>query len=165
MDKHGSLDPKRMFEHACAFCDCATFCEVESSDIEYRMRSHTVSGIVNSAFACEVFIKTLLVIHGKTLSKEDKHNLQELWKRFKKLDDTTAVFIEERMRKWFNSDNEDLFDELLREASNAFVHWRYIYEMEDGDLNLNFLRGFRLFLRDECCRQLFGIYWKMYKNR
>ena len=65
MSENIILDSKRMFEHACAFCDCAKFCEVESSNIEYRMRSHTVSGIVNSAFVCEIFIKTLLVFSWK----------------------------------------------------------------------------------------------------
>ena len=75
-----------MFEHACAFCDCAKFCEVESSNIEYRMRSHTVSGIVNSAFACEIFIKTLLVFHGRTIMDIKGHELKLLWEKFKRED-------------------------------------------------------------------------------
>lgn len=65
MGEKNVLDPHRMFEQACAFSDCARCCEIEPNNIiEYRFKSHTVSGIVNSAFACEVFIKTLLVIHG-----------------------------------------------------------------------------------------------------
>lgn len=111
MSESVMLDSQRMFEHACAFCDCAKFCEVEPNNIEYRMRSHTVSGIVNSAFACEVFIKTLLVFHGKTISEIKGHKLKTLWKEFKMLDNATAAFVEERMREWFNSTNANMFDE------------------------------------------------------
>ena len=46
---------RRMFKHACAFLDCASFCQIEPNNIEYRMSSHTVAGIVNSAFACEIW--------------------------------------------------------------------------------------------------------------
>ena len=47
------------------------------------MRSHTVSGIVNSAFACEVFIKTLLVFHGRTIVEIKGHKLKMLWEEYK----------------------------------------------------------------------------------
>ena len=94
MSENIILDSKRMFEHACAFCDCAKFCEVESSNIEYRMRSHTVSGIVNSAFACEIFIKTLLVFHGRTIMDIKGHELKLLWEKFKKEDYETAMYVE-----------------------------------------------------------------------
>uniref|UniRef100_UPI0040572CE0 hypothetical protein n=1 Tax=Agathobacter sp. TaxID=2021311 RepID=UPI0040572CE0 len=123
MSESAVLDSQRMFEHACAFCDCAKFCEVEPNNIEYRMRSHTVSGIVNSAFACEVFIKTLLVFNGRTVAEIKGHKLKTLWEEFRTLDNETAVLVEERMRKWFNSSNENMFDELLSEASNAFEYW------------------------------------------
>ena len=38
MSESSMLDSQRMFEHACAFCNCAKFCEVEPNNIEYRMR-------------------------------------------------------------------------------------------------------------------------------
>ena len=164
MNESEMLDSQRMFEHACAFCDCAKFCEVEPNNIEYRMHSHTVSGIVNSAFACEVFVKTLLVFHGRTISEIKGHKLKTLWKEFKTLDNATAVLVEERMREWFNSTNTNMFAELLSEASNAFEYWRYIYEKQEGSVNINFLRGFRLLLRDVCCRQLFEKSWEEYKR-
>ena len=31
-----SFDTKRMFEHACAFFDCARNCEIEPNNIKYR---------------------------------------------------------------------------------------------------------------------------------
>ncbi|EAE8422331.1 hypothetical protein A0006_13595 [Listeria monocytogenes] len=162
MTKSILLDSCRMFEHACAFVDCAKYCEIEPNNIEYRMQSHTVSGIVNSAFACEVFIKSLLVFHGMTVEKLRGHNLKKLWDEFKAEDCETACLVEERMRGWFNSENENMFDELLDNVSDAFEYWRYIYEKQDGNINLNFLRGFRDLLREVCCNKLFGKSWNEY---
>lgn len=165
MNASAMPDSRRMFEHACAFCDCAKFCEVEPSGIEYRMRSHTVSGIVNSAFACEIFIKTLLVFHGRTVDEIKGHELKSLWNEFRILDSETAGLVEEGMRGWFNSSNENMFDKLLNEVSDAFNYWRYIYEKQNGRININFLRGFRYMLRSVCCQQLFGETWEEYKSR
>jgi len=162
MTKRVLLDSCRMFKHACAFIDCAKYCEIEPNNIEYRMQSHMVSGIVNSAFACEVLIKSLLVFHGMTDEKLKGHNLKELWYKFKAEDYKRAWLVEESMRDWFNSKNINMFDELLDNISNAFEYWRYIYEEEDGSINLNFLRGFRDLLREECCNQLFGKSWNEY---
>ena len=78
-----------MFEHACAFVDCARYCQIEPDNIKFRMKSHSVVGIVNSAFACEVFIKTLLVFRGvplnerKSNNKKYGHNLEKLWIAFR----------------------------------------------------------------------------------
>jgi hypothetical protein len=162
MTKSVLLDACRMFKHACAFVDCAKYCEIEPNNTEYRMQSHMVSGIVNSAFACEVLIKSLLVFRGMTVEKLRGHNLKNLWDKFKAEDCETAWLVEERMREWFNSENKNMFDELLDNVSNAFEYWRYIYEEEDGSINFNFLRGFRDLLREVCCNQLFGKPWNEY---
>lgn len=151
-----------MFEHACAFSDCARNCEIEPNNIEYRMHSHTVSGIVNSAFSCEIFIKTLLVFNGK---KPHGHKLKALWNDFKKSDKETALLVEKRIQNWFDSKNDNLFNELLNESSDAFEHWRYIYEKQNAKININFLKGLRIILREICCNKLFQITWEEYKNR
>ena len=52
------FDACRMFKHACAFVGCAKFCEKEPWNIEKRLPDYTVADIVNSAFACEIFLKT-----------------------------------------------------------------------------------------------------------
>lgn len=153
MGEKNILDPHRMFKQACAFSDCARCCEIEPNNIiECRFKSHTVSGIVNSAFACEVFIKTLLIIHGVTVKKmrgkkaSDGHDLKKLWKLFKESNYETALQVELKMQEIFNSNNKSMFDELLDSISNAFDYWRYIYEKDDGNININFLRFFRLLL-------------------
>ena len=56
-------------------------------------------------------------------------------------------------------------NDLLSEASNAFEYWRYIYEKQDGSININFLRDFRYMLRNVCCRKLFGKSWDEYKSK
>lgn len=166
MTKSIPLDSHRMFEHACAFVDCAKCCEIEPNNIEYRTQSHMVSGIVNSAFACEIFIKSLLVSHDMTAEelKSKGHKLKDLWNEFKKRDGKTACLVEETMRECFQSENENMFDELLDNVSNAFEYWRYIYEKQDGSINPNFLRVFRNLLREECCEQLFEKSWNEYIN-
>lgn len=160
-----SLDPHRMFRHGCAFADCAKYCETEPNNIKYRTQSHTVSGIVNSAFACEVFIKTLLVFHGTSFEELNRfHKLETLWSKLKTKDCRTTSLVEQRVQEWFNSKTENLFDKLLSEISDAFVYWRYIYEKDSGSLNLNFLRYFRELLREVCCSQLYGKTWNEYIN-
>ena len=155
-------DTKRMFEHGCAFIDCARNCEIEPNNIEYRMHSHTVSGIVNSAFSCEIFLKTLLVFNSK---KPYGHELKVLWNDFKKSDRETALLIEKGLQNWFNSKNDNLFNELLNESSDAFEYWRYIYEKQNAKININFLIGLRTVLREICCNKLFQMTWEEYKNR
>ena len=53
-------------------------------------------------------------------------------------------------------------DELLYNVSDAFEYWRYIYEKQEGSINLNFLRGLRDLLREVCCNKLFQKTWNEY---
>ena len=63
------------------------------------------------------------------------------------------------MQEIFNSNNKNMFDELLDNISNAFEYWRYIYEKNSGSININFLKFFRLLLREICCKQLYDKTW------
>lgn len=153
------LDYERMFKHACAFFDCAKYCEIEPNNIEYRMMSHNVANIVNSVFACEVFIKSLLSFHGISGNKLKGHELKELWNKLRILDSKNTSLIEKSIKSWFNSENENLFDELLDSVSNAFEYGRYIYEKDNWNINPNFLRGFRNILREFCCNQFYKKSW------
>lgn len=66
------------------------------------------------------------------------------------------------MKLWFNSKNENMFDEILLDMSNAFEHWRYIYEKDSAKINLNFLIGLRNILQDTCFREVHGKSWTEY---
>lgn len=155
---------RRMFKHACAFLDCASYCQIEPNNIEYRMYSHTVAGIVNSAFACEVFIKSLLVFNGESFEKLNDHELKNLWSKYKNKDTEKTLLVERGMLQWFDSDNEKMFDELLDVCSNAFQYWRYIYEKNEGSVHILFLRGLALSLRNVCCEEFFGVSWEEFKD-
>lgn len=152
----------RMFEHACAFIDCAEYCEVEPNNIQYRTKSHSVSSVVNSAFACEVFLKTLLVFRGIPTKELRGHDLKKLWQKVRKIDIETALSVERAMQEWFKSQNQELFCKLLGDSSNAFNYWRYIYEKSSGKINPQFLRGFRYALRSTCCKDLYNKSWEEY---
>lgn len=115
-----------MFEHACAFVDYARYCQIKPNNIKCRTKSHSVSGIVNSALACEVFIKTLLVFHGIPVEKLKCHDLKRLWGKFKTKGANTALSVKRGLREWFKSQIENMFDEMLNDISNAFEYWRYI---------------------------------------
>lgn len=162
MTGNNSFDAIRMFRHACAFVDCAIFCETEKHSILVTKMSHTVAGIVNSAFACEVFIKSLLVHGGKTIKDIRGHNLQQLWEWYKDLDSNGAMVVKQRVESIFQAKNKKTFDDALNNISNAFEEWRYIYEKRHATIHINFLRIFRQVLRSFCCETLLKRTWDDY---
>ena len=161
MTGNSFVDAKRMFKHACAFADCAVFCFKDKNNLIVRTQWYSTPGIVNSAFACEVFIKSMLVYHGMTLNqiKSHSHGLEGLWQAYVVKDGQTASQVQESIRMYFQSDDDTLFDRKLKEASNAFVDWRYMYEGREAELNLHFLMAFREILRTTCCQQLYRKSW------
>lgn len=106
-----------------------------------------VACIVNSAFLCEVFIKSLLVHHGKTVEEIHGHELYKLWAKYKELDIEGASNVEQTVKNVFNSKNDNKFDECLKNISDAFFKWRYIYEKHGATIHIQFLRIFREELR------------------
>lgn len=159
------FDACRMFKHACAFVDCATFCEKEPKNIKTGVMTHTVADIVNSAFACEVFIKSLLIYRGLSIDEIHDHRLKLLWSKYRNIDSANATLLERRMKEFFCSENEDMFNELLDNISDAFSYWRYIYEKHGGKIHIQFLRVFREMLREVCCETYYQMTWNDYLNR
>lgn len=161
MKEYNKLNPQYMFRHACAFADCARACEIEPSTIRYRTASHAVAGMVNSALACEVFIKSMLVWHGFSQTDfDDKHGLVSLWGMYKNQDEETAKSIEQRIKETFLSKNERMFTKGLENISNTFVKLRYVYEKEKMEIDTNFLRCFREELRRTCCEIVYKQTWE-----
>ena len=158
------FDACRMFKHACSFVDCATFCEREPKNIQTGVMSHMVACIVNSAFACEVFIKALLIYYGNTVDEIHGHELYKLWAKYKEIDIGSASNVEQTVKNIFNSKNENMFDECFRNISNAFYEWRYIYEKHGATIHIQFLRIFRETLREFCCEKFYNKTWSEYIN-
>ena len=163
LKKKQEVSIQHMFRHACAFVDCATACEIEPSHIKPRTASHLTANMVNSALACEIFLKALLVSYGTNLSElQDEHRLKELWKRYRKKDKYMARKIEKSINRWFRTKNNTLFYKFLKESSSVFVNWRYIYEFDGAEINSHFLRGFRSILREVCCQRVYRKSWETY---
>lgn len=157
-------DACRMFKHACAFAGCARFCEREPWNMEKRLPDYTVADIVNSAFACEIFIKAILLYSGSTIEeiKKAKHGIKGLWELLKTLNPTVSTDIETRVINIFQSKNPDFFDNAMSSISDAFVTWRYIYEANGATIHINFLRIFRGVMREICCETLYHMTWNEY---
>jgi len=114
-----------------------------------------------------------ILVYAKDAA-EEMHSLkwrtaqsEEYLKRYKELDPDgkrlwNCIISRGKTKEIFNSDNKSMFDELLDSISNTFEYWRYIYEKDDGFIDINFLRFFRLLLREICCEQLYDKTWKEY---
>lgn len=153
---------QRMFRNACSFSDAARLCEVESTHQQLPPDSYSIPGIVNSAFSCEVFLKSLLVYHEATLEdvKEIKHHLFELWKEYKCKDLSTATLLEKQICYLYKSEDTALFNEKLKEISDAFYDWRYVYEDKKRlSADRNFMRYLRDVLRENCCVIYYSQTW------
>lgn len=159
MKEEKILDYNHMFEHACAFVDCAEACFIEPSSFKLRLKSHGAAAIVNSAFACEIFIKSMLVFNMTPASEIRGHELLTLWNQLKTKDAVLVNNIEDTIVSLFETDNTDMFISQLEIASNAFEHWRYIYEKEESTINANFLRLLMYELRAMCCNKFYNLDW------
>ena len=150
------FDCQKMFRHACAFAECADLAlkkfRHESADIEWYAEPATV----NSAFACEVFLKALL---------KRQHKIKELYEL---LPDKLKAAIKQATMANYGGMWKNAFGyELLDNISDAFVDWRYSYEIvgtkrASMQINIGFLTAFRNALREVCCRLFFGKTWEEY---
>ena len=158
-----AYDARRMFSHACAFADCAIFCKKAPRSVVVRTQWYTVPEIVNSAFACEVFIKSLLIFRGLAIEEVHKknHGLKGLWNALEENDKAASDRVKEKIKRELDIDDA-LFDELLENTSNAFKKWRYIYEDHGGKIHLGFLSTFREELREEGCQTFYKRSWSEY---
>lgn len=102
--------------------------------------------IVNKAFACEVYLKLILIEEGldinKSLKRTEKHNLYKLYsntsEKFREMYKNVCLTIYGK-----NSNDEFLNNEIIK-ISNVFMEYRYIYERfgEENIVNSGFLEHF-----------------------
>lgn len=86
--------------------------------------------IVNLAFSCELFLKSMLSEKKLNKAKRNKngHDLKYL---FRIQDVSTKRYIKTKIFSKYGVD-EIWFNTKLSETSNAFNRWRYYYEKEKG---------------------------------
>ncbi len=81
----------------------------------------SIPAIVNGAFACELYIKSLLP------TQEKEHNLKLL---FEMLPPDFQESIRNEVNDKFKDYAAYTFDMRLDDSANAFINWRYIHEEE-----------------------------------
>ena len=85
--------------------------------------------VVNSALACELFLKTIIMINSTPPQIVKAHELTTL---FNLLSADDQINIKELFSQRMKHD----FDSLIEEMSNTFVKWRYAYEQETIKINI-----------------------------
>ncbi len=154
-----------MFDQANSFYICANLCKRELDKKPQRHDLYSTPEIVNLAFACEVYIKTLLDFYGIEFGK--KHKLNELFallpEKMRNEIDKQTFFI----HPVYSAINRQILTDplgrkLLDVEADAFVNWRYSYEKYPLSCHVGFLRAFSEVLRDECCARLYKINWADY---
>ena len=83
-----------------------------------------VASIVNEVFACELYLKTILMIQNHKLVSG--HELVDLYSKIHN----------DRIKEKMDNYN---FDEELAKINDAFKEWRYCYESEQLCINSGFL--------------------------
>ena len=167
-------DCKEMFRHACAFCEVADMAmekfQHETADISW----YVDPAEVNSAFACEVFLKALCSHYDidwrgglkKTKPKKKGHNLKALYEM---LPEQIREHIQYRVLNecggWHNSLGQNLLDLV----SEDFEKSRYSYEHDFSKKKslrtyTGFLKTFRNILRDVCCQLFYLTTWEEYQR-
>ena len=162
VDAVGLFDCQEMFKHACAFAECADFAMREFNRKTADIERYDMPSIINLAFACEVFLKSMLDYYGIDYKK-----VHELKKLFELLPEIIRVGIKFHIMENYAGKWRDACDrEYLENISDAFVKWRYIYEYRkqrgSNTIYISFLEAFRNVLRDKSCRLFFDKSWDEY---
>ena len=152
------FDCQQMFRHACAFSDCADFAMEAFNRDEKVNEWYPTPAIVNSAFACEVFLKALLKYNDTPVKKE--HKLKELYEL---LPEKTKEWIKLTVTNHYGQWSDCFGRDYLENISNAFTDWRYSYESDRlMRIHHGFLTTFRDALREASCQLFFGNTWEEY---
>jgi hypothetical protein len=127
---------------------------------------YTSPAVINSAFACEVFMKAILSF--RDIKPPRSHKLKSL---YVKLPEKEREWIKSVVSRGASCSWTDCFGfDYLDEISEAFVEWRYSYEIVGKkravmQINMGFLNDFRNALREACCQLFFKLTWEEYKER
>lgn len=142
-------NPKEIFDHAESFIIASK--AINQSAVKYSLGGDPNEGIVlsliakfNHAFAFELYLKCLMSLEtgryfeGHDLLKLFKMLSQETQDEIIKNHDTLTVY-RHPTRHGFGFSNEGKFIELLTEAANTFVDYRYVFNKPNvGNYNLDF---------------------------
>ena len=119
----------------------------DAADVIYKSEPSTPV-IVNLAFSCELYIKSLLMLQRKSREIVIGHELDKLLSQLDKP-------IQERI---FRESNIENCDEFIKDSSNAFEEWRYYYE-DIKETRIGHISGlFKLAdTLDKICTEIFSV--------
>ncbi len=149
MDK--LFECREMFLQAHGFSKCAKIA------MEGGIECSTPA-IVNYAFACEVYLKSLL--YFSDISFKKKHELKELF-------DLLPEKYKESIMRLTLAECGSWDDYSLDNISNAFIEWRYSYETIGKKracmrIETGFLVALNNALRELCTNEFFGITYNQF---
>ena len=134
------FDSKEIFDLGFAFLNVGEV-SFHEGVIKQRSDYQNVAGVVNLAFACELFIKCMLNMAGM---QTHGHDIEELWLKYKNAYGDTASEIESAVMNQLVTNLT--FEEMLHNDSNVYYNYRYLYDPErlakirDNPLRLQFMR-------------------------
>ena len=154
------IDATEMFLHACAFLDCVEHYDRAPQDAMHRATWCSTPKIVNTAFACEIFLKALLVFNN--ISYRHAHNLEELHNL---LPLEYQQYIEQGFVAKRGKATDVFGFPYVRMVSKAFNDWRYSFEHTRLSIDISILRTFCETLRELCCQKMYGESWETIQRR
>ncbi len=147
-----------MFDQANSFYICAKLCWKELRNCLERFDICLTPHVVNLAFACELYLKTLLTcVNGGNILRAHKLNELEAL-----LPEPMRESIAEAVRDKFPIDRDAFGTLYLDLISDAFAEWRYSYEKDALSCDIGFLTEFADALKETCSQQIYGICWDEY---
>ena len=100
------------------------------ADGRYTADVVNIPVIVNGVFALELYLKSLV---SERKRKSIGHDISKLFSAIDhKYQEKIKERVEKELKMW-----QQTFDDALQGISNAFEHWRYIYEKPDFGYGLN----------------------------
>lgn len=117
-----------------------------------RIQNKIFPFLVNKAFACEVYLKLIIksehtdleeLVKKKIIKKNDKHNLLSLLNLIRY--DLKGLIVNSINKNSNIEITPKEIEEHVKNISNIFVDWRYIYEKannQDNIANYGFLNSF-----------------------
>lgn len=153
-------DVTEMFLHACAFVDCVEHYEHAEPNALHKATWCSTPKIVNLAFACEIFLKALLVFNN--IEYKHAHNLEKLHNL---LPAEYQQQIEQGIVARYGKTTDAFGIPYVRRISDTFNDWRYSFERTRLSIDISVLRTFCETLRELCCQKLYGASWETVQRR
>ncbi len=113
-------------------------------NIDNRMYPTIIASICNKVFACELFLKSIIIINKKSLQKG--HKISNLIR-----ESGIKEILEKEFIK-YNLENE------ITKIDDAFQVWRYSYEYDQLTINNGFLNDLCQLLEKICRQKIQEIY-------